>query len=212
MEASFWHERWASNQIGWHEREVNPLLRTHFHALALPAGSRVFVPLCGKTRDIAWLLQQGCGVAGCELNEMAVQQLFAELEVEPVVTSVGGMTRYSATALDIFVGDVFALAGAQLGPVAAIYDRAALVALPPAMRERYAAHLQTLTAVAPQLLVTFEYDQNAVPGPPHAVLAAELWRHYGANYQLALLDVHTVPGGLKGLAAADEMVWLLRPR
>jgi thiopurine S-methyltransferase len=209
MEASFWHDRWAMNELGWHEPDFNPLLLAHFHLLDLPEDSRVLVPLCGKTRDIAWLLQQGCKVAGIELSELAVQQLFDELGFSPTVTKVGDLQRYSAPGLDVFVGDIFALDAAQLGLVDAIYDRAALVALPPAMRERYVQQLLALTGGAPQLLICFEYDQNVMPGPPHSVPAVEVWRQYGAHYRLVLVDVHDVAGGLKGITPANELVWLL---
>lgn len=210
MEASFWHDRWAKNELGWHERDFHPLLTAHFRRLAVPAGARVFVPLCGKTRDIAWLLQQGCRVAGSELSELAVQQLFAELGAVPTVTGVGDLKCYSATGLDVFVGDIFALSPQQLGPVDATYDRAALVALPPALRDDYAQRLLALTHNAPQLLICFEYDQNVMPGPPHSVPAAEVWRHYGRAYRLTLADVRAVPGGLKGTTPADELAWLLQ--
>lgn len=211
MEASFWHERWAKNELGWHEREVNPLLTEHFHRLALPAGARVFVPLCGKSRDLAWLLHQGCNVVGSELSEAAVQQLFAELGMTPTVTGIGTLQCFAATGIAVFVGDIFALTAEQLGPVDAIYDRAALVALPPAMRGRYARHLLELTDAAPQLLICFEYDQNAMPGPPHSVPGAEVWQHYGADYRLTLVDVRAVVGGLKAVTPANELVWLLSP-
>ena len=210
MDASFWHERWAHNEIGWHEARFNPLLTAHFRKLAVPGGGRVFVPLCGKTKDIAWLLQQGYRVAGVELSELAVQQLFTELGATPQVTRVGDLQRYAAPGLDVFTGDIFALTAEQLGPVQAVYDRAALVALPPAMRERYTQHMLALTASAPQLLICFEYDQSVMPGPPHSVTAAEVWRHYGASHRLVLADVQAVPGGLKGLTPANELVWLLQ--
>ena len=209
MEASFWHERWATGQIGWHERNFNPLLTAHFHELGLRAGSRVFVPLCGKTRDIAWLLQQGYTVAGSELSEIAVQQLFAELGVAPAVTTTGTLQRYSAPGLDVYVGDIFDLRAEQLGGVAATYDRAALVALPPPTRARYAQHLMALTNSAPQLLVCFEYDQNLMAGPPHSVPATEVWRQYGAAYRLTLAYAQALPEGLKG-TPANELVWLLQ--
>lgn len=208
MEASFWHERWENNQLGWHEADFHPLLTAHFHTLALPRGSRVFVPLCGKTRDIAWLLQQGYRVAGSELSEIAVQQLFAELGVAPKVSVNGAQKRYSAPDLDVFVGDIFALHAPELGPIAATYDRAALVALPPDMRERYARHLVALTAGAPQLLICFEYDQNLMAGPPHSVPAPEVWRHYGSIYRPTLAYARAVPGGIRA-TPADELAWLL---
>lgn len=211
METNFWLQRWTNNEIGWHERDFNPLLTAHFRQLALPAGSRVFVPLCGKTRDIAWLLQQGYKVVGAELSELAVSQLFEELGVQPVMTVVGSFIRFHAPNLDIFTGDIFSLTAEILGKVDATYDRAALVALPPAMRARYSAHLRALTETAPQLLICFEYDQHKMPGPPHSVPGAEVWQHYGADYRLTLADVRAVAGGLKGTIAADEVVWLLQP-
>jgi len=209
MEAAFWHERWARNEIAWHEKAVNPLLHRHFHRLALAAGARVFVPLCGKTRDIHLLLECGYRVAGVELSELAVEQLFADLGLTPTISQQGALRRYRVDTIDVFVGDLFDLTPALLGPVAATYDRAALVALPPAMRERYTAHLKSLTAQAPQLLICFDYDQSRMAGPPHAVPAAEVFRHYGHDYTLTLLDVLPVAGGLKGQCEATEHVWWL---
>lgn len=136
MDADFWHDKWDNNQIGFHQADGNPLLVKHFPALALQTGARVFVPLCGKTRDIAWLLAQGCRVVGAELSERAVQQLFAEMDVVPDVTEVGRLTRYTAEGIDVFVGDIFDLDKAVLGPIDAVFDRAALVALPQDMRVR----------------------------------------------------------------------------
>jgi thiopurine S-methyltransferase len=170
----------------------------------------VFLPLCGKTLDIAWLLSRGYRVAGAELSRLAIEQLFAGLGVEPEITRVGDHDRYSAQGIDIFVGDIFALSGKILGPVDAVYDRAALVALPEAMRNRYTAHLMAITGKAPQLLISYEYDQSRLEGPPFSIRNAEVRRHYADNYDLALLASQDVPGGLKGQCAATENVWLLR--
>ncbi|MES2605406.1 MAG: thiopurine S-methyltransferase [Pseudomonadota bacterium] len=207
MEANFWLDRWTNNEIGWHEKDFHPLLTGHLHELALPHGSRVFVPLCGKTRDIAWLLQRGYQVAGSELSELAVQQLFEELGVQASVTTVGKSQRYQAPMLDIFTGDLFELTQAQLGPVQAIYDRAALVALPPDMRIRYTKHLLAVTRNAPQLLICFEYDQNQMAGPPHSVPGPEVWHHYGSTYSLTFAESRPMP--IRG-TPADEVVWLLK--
>jgi thiopurine S-methyltransferase len=212
MEAPFWLDRWSNNQIGWHEQDFNPLLTAHFAALRLSTDARVFVPLCGKTRDIAWLLQQGYRVAGCELSELAVEQLFNELGVEATITPHGTLRRYAADKIDIFTGDIFDLDARELGAIDATYDRAALVALPPDMRARYASHLVSITHNAPQLLICFEYDQKLMPGPPHAVPAAELWLHYGTHYRIELLGAPAIPGGLKGQVSAHEMVWHLPRR
>jgi thiopurine S-methyltransferase len=210
MEADFWQTRWANNQIGFHEGKTNSFLATYFDRLALAPGARVFVPLCGKTRDISWLLARGFKVAGAELSPLAVEQLFAELGVTPTITAAGPLVRHSGPAIDIFQGDIFQLTGEMLGPVDAIYDRAALVALPAPMRSSYARHLMDITGTAPQLLITFTYDQSAVDGPPFSVTPEEIRTHYAAAYNVDQLAGVPLPGGLKGKYDATENTWLLR--
>ncbi|OQW36954.1 MAG: thiopurine S-methyltransferase [Nitrospira sp. SG-bin1] len=209
MDASFWHNRWQTNQTGWHEQAVNPLLIAHFPSLHVPPGGRVFVPLCGKSLDLGWLLSRGYAVAGAELSELAVTQLFAELGMEPRISEVGKHQLFSGKKIDIFVGDLFDLSQEILGPVDAVYDRAALVALPEVMRVQYATHLKALTALAPQLVIGYEYDQTVVDGPPFSVTADELHRHYGDYYTLTPLARLEIPGGLKGKCPATEHIWRL---
>jgi len=209
MDASFWHQRWKENNIAFHEGAANPLLVEYFQELSLPKGRRVFLPLCGKTRDLSWLLSRGYRVAGAELSDLAIEQLFTELGVEPMISKDGVLVRYSAINIDIFVGDIFHLSGGELGPVDAIYDRAALVALPREMRSRYARHLTEISKAAPQLLICFEYDQNSMEGPPFSVNEKEVSQYYGDIYDLNIVASTDVPGGLKGKCAAKETVWLL---
>ena len=208
----FWLQRWEDNNIGFHKSEANSVLIKHFEALSLVEDSRVFVPLCGKTLDIAWLLSKGYHVAGAELIKLAIDQLFAGLKVEPKVSEVGGIKHYSAKNIDIFVGDIFEVPREMLGPVDAIYDRAALVALPGEMRDRYTAHLMEMTNKAPQLLVSYEYDQSLMDGPPFAISNEEIHRHYGTSYDLTLVESIDVSGGFKGRCAAKENVWLLQSK
>ncbi|MBB5210290.1 thiopurine S-methyltransferase [Microbulbifer hydrolyticus] len=210
MEKAFWLNKWLSNEIGFHNPEAHGLLVKYFGQLKLTPGSRVFVPLCGKTLDIGWLLKQGFSVCGAELSEDAVIQLFEELAVEPEIVEVGPLRRYGNECIDIYVGDIFHLSREDLGPVDAIYDRAALVALPEAMRHQYTQHLIHLTDTAAQLLITFDYDQQRMPGPPFCVSDQEVAQHYAADYQLVLVDSVEVPGGLKGKCPAQEKVWLLK--
>ena len=209
MEESFWHQKWERNEIAFHRQEANPLLVKYFSDLSLPEESRVFVPLCGKTRDIHWLLSHGYRVAGAELSKLAVEQLFSELDVEPNITVIDSIIRYSANSLDIFVGDIFGLSRNLLGQIDAIYDRAALVAFPEPMRDRYAVHLVEITDHAPQLLVSYEYDQRLLDGPPFSVSDEEVVRRYQQSYDLKLLAKVEVQGGLKGRCAATENVWLI---
>ncbi|MEM6451594.1 MAG: thiopurine S-methyltransferase [Cyanobacteria bacterium P01_D01_bin.105] len=209
MDASFWHQKWADNNIAFHNRESHPLLVKHFDALSLAEGSRIFLPLCGKTLDIAWLLSRGYCVAGAELSKIAVDQLFAALGCDFTLVQRGKITHYIAENIDIFAGDIFQLSGNVLGSVDAIYDRAALVALPREMRDRYTAHLVEITNAAPQLLICYEYDQTLMAGPPHAISHKEVAEHYQNSYRLKLVESKEVPNGLKGKCPATENVWLL---
>lgn len=210
MEKQFWHQKWASDNIAFHRSEANPLLVKYLEKLSLDKGNRLFVPLCGKTLDIAWLLGQGYRVAGAELSELAIEQLFAELGVTPKISQRGALKHYSEAGIDIFVGDIFELSSDILGSVDAIYDRAALVALPEGMRDRYTAHLMEITAQAPQLIICYEYDQSIMAGPPFSISHEKVEQYYGDRYGLNLLENSAVVGGLKGNAVATENVWLLR--
>lgn len=209
MQHDFWHERWENNQIAFHEGQTNHLLERHFDKLNLSAGDKVFVPLCGKTVDIHWLMAQGLEVVGAELSQIAIDQLFIDLGITPEVTTEGPFKVHSAPQIRIFVGDIFDLTREQLGPIAAIYDRAALVALPDDMRTRYAIHLTSITNKARQLAITFDYDQSVIPGPPFSVPETTVRALYGKDYNIDLLDEAGIEGGLKGKVQAIEMAWLL---
>jgi thiopurine S-methyltransferase len=209
MDASFWHEKWAKKEIGFHESKVNPFLVKHLASLDLDEGARLFLPLCGKTKDIAWLLSQGYRVAGAELSELAVSELFEEMDIVPIIERHDTVSHYRTQNLDIFVGDIFAVTALSLGKVDAIYDRAALVALPTHMRGSYTQHLRAITHNAPQLLICFEYQQDLLAGPPFAISEDEVRGHYAAYYGLKILQAKPLGGGLKGKVAAVEKVYQL---
>ncbi|MFG1397326.1 thiopurine S-methyltransferase [Roseixanthobacter pseudopolyaromaticivorans] len=209
MDLDFWRSKWENNQIAFHEGKPNALLVKHLAHLNLRPGARIFVPLCGKTRDISWLLSQGFEVVGAELSALAVEGLFADLGVSPEISALGPLTRCSAPGIDIFIGDIFELTQETLGPVDAVYDRAALVALPELLRARYAAHLIEITGAAPQLLICFDYDQSLIAGPPFAVSTEHTRMLYGKTHRICVLESVPVPGGLKGTCEATERVLLL---
>lgn len=210
MEAGFWHQKWEKGDIGFHAQEVNPSLQEHFGKLQMAAGARVFLPLCGKTRDIGWLLDEGYRVSGAELSELAIRELFNDLGLVPEITDAEKHLCYQAGNVRIFVGDIFDVSAKQLGPIDAIYDRAALIALPIEMRARYAAHLLDITDAAQQLLITCEYNQQLMNGPPFSVNAEEVKRLYSVAYDVRTLETHVVPGGLRGKIPATETVWALQ--
>ncbi len=209
MEQDFWHRRWAKNEIGFHEPKPNDLLVNYFDQLPLKTDSRIFLPLCGKTLDIDWLLAQDHQVVGIELNQSAVEQLFKRLNLIPDKTVINKhLTCYQAPNICIYQGDIFKLTAQELGVVDAVYDRAALVALPEALRQQYSRHLLHLCPHTPQLLIVFNYEQSQMAGPPFSV-SEQAIRHYYKSYNsITKLTVRELPDGLRGVKA-EELAWLL---
>lgn len=180
MQHDFWRQRWEQNQIGFHNLEINPLLQGFWPALAVNPGRRVFAPLCGKSKDLLWLLAQGYRVAGVELSPLAVSAFFAENNLRPTVRRQDNFSVHEIDGLQLYCGDFFELTSEILGEIDAVYDRAALVALPPEMRIDYVARLSTLLEPGMKiLLVTFDYPQLEMPGPPFSVPADEIDMLYG---------------------------------
>lgn len=177
MDHEFWRTRWNEGRIAFHEGTANTFLARHIEWLA--ACHRILVPLCGKTEDLAYLAGRGHEVIGIELVEDAVRQFFAEHATTPEITAREGGATYRAGAITIIVGDFFATTRELVGTIDGIYDRAALIALPPAMRTSYVAHLRAIAPDAQrELLVSLEYPADAIQGPPFSVAMAEVDRWY----------------------------------
>ena len=216
MDQEFWHARWSSNEIGFHLNEVNPFLIQHWTTLGLPAGSRILVPLCGKTLDMRWLVEQGYSVFGVELSRKAVEDFFAEQNLSFVLTEQRGFFCYRSDRLEIWCGDFFALTAADVADCQGLYDRAALIALPLAMRERYVAHLKALLPEAAKaLLITLDYPQAQMSGPPFSVSEAEVHERFAEGWHVEyVLDVDALPDNPRfidrGLTALHEMVFRLK--
>jgi thiopurine S-methyltransferase len=175
MEPEDWHQRWESNQIGFHESQVNAYLARHYALLGLARGQTVFVPLCGKSLDLRWLADQGAHVLGVEWSPIAVESFFAEQGLTPRTRKDRAFTVSESGPIRLLCGDYFALAPADLAGVQAVYDRAALIALPPERRAEYVAHLDRLLPGARRtLLVTLEYPQEQMQGPPFSVAEREV--------------------------------------
>ena len=217
MDPQFWHERWQRNETGWHQQEINAHLQDFWPQLKLTAGGQVFVPLCGKSRDLLWLRAQGHAVLGVEISPLAVREFFAENQLTPTVTELGDFERCETDGLTVLCGDFFALTPELLEGVAGVYDRASLIALPPEMRRRYARQLaQVLPRPAGILLVTMEYHQPEMAGPPFAVDESEVRRLYEPRYRVARLfeqDVFAENPRFRerGLTALREKVYRLVP-
>jgi thiopurine S-methyltransferase len=188
MEPAFWLERWQRNEIGFHRQEINLHLQSFWSEVAAGAGDRVFVPLCGKTRDMLWLRAQGHPVLGVEISPIAVESFFVEHGLEPERRDQGRFQRWEVDGLVVLQGDFFELTAADLDGVVAVYDRASLVALPPELRRRYAGRLAALLGSGTRvLLVTMEYPQAEMEGPPFSVEEAELYALYAKHFELRTL-------------------------
>jgi thiopurine S-methyltransferase len=218
MQPEFWHKRWASNQIGFHLTEVNPYLQRFWPGLERAAGSQVLVPLCGKSLDLAWLAGQGFQVLGVELSEKAVEDFFHEQKLEPQISQHGLFKVYSAESIELWCGDFFALTAEDVEGCTGLYDRAALIALPLEMREHYVQHLARILPDACQgLLITLDYNQSEIDGPPFSVPDAEVQRLLATDWQLEVLeacDVLAASGKFvqAGATRLDERVYRLRRR
>ncbi|MGB5606718.1 MAG: thiopurine S-methyltransferase [Gammaproteobacteria bacterium] len=193
MDTEFWHERWLAGQIGFHQQEINPYLIRYWPALGLPEGTRILAPLCGKSRDMTWLLEQGCHVVGVEVSRLAVEAFFSENNLTPTLRQEDGCVRYTSTGIELLCGDFFTLTRDHIGRIEGVYDRASLIALPPALRPRYAAHLAALLDTGINcLLITLDYNQLEMAGPPFAVSANEVARLFGRHFTIESFCSHDV--------------------
>ncbi len=194
MQPEFWKSRWSEGKTAFHEGTPNTFLTRH--AARIADRRRILVPLCGKTEDLAFLAAHDHEVIGIELVEDAVKAFFAEHNATPTVTRRGPIASYVAGAITIFAGDFFAVTEADVGAIDAIYDRAALVALPLEMRKKYVEHLHTLVpARTKSLLVTLEYPQDRYEGPPFSVTETEVRALFATA---ELIDERLAVGGKIG--------------
>ncbi|MCP5146447.1 MAG: thiopurine S-methyltransferase [Gammaproteobacteria bacterium] len=216
MNPEFWHERWAANQIGFHRADVHPFLARYWPTLKVVPGATVFVPLCGKSLDMHWLAERGHEIIGVELSEAAVSQFFAEAGLQPKCDSLSGLKRYTASGITLYCGDFFSLTEEMMIDTGGIYDRAALVALPPDIRRRYVHHLRSILPRRhlDMLLVTLEYDQSLVAGPPHCVPATEIDMLFNGDTRehLASMPDNAPPPKFvtAGISELTEHAWRIR--
>ena len=215
MDADFWLQRWHEGRIGFHRDEVMPLLERHWAALGVPAGGRVFVPLAGKTLDMHWLAAQGHEVLGVELSPLAVRAFFADAGLRPAIHADAEGVHHRAGPVDLVLGDVFALSEQLLAPMDAVYDRAAIIALPAAMRRRYVSEVYAkLPRGCRGLLITLEYPQDEKEGPPFSVSESEVRTRFGSRWDVDLLERRDILATQQnfideGVTALDTCVYRL---
>lgn len=188
MEREFWLERWEKNQLGWHLSDTNPLLARYWSSLDVTRGAAVFVPLCGKSLDMRFLESLGHAVIGVELSETAILAYFEERGETPTRTELFYLTRYEGPQTTIYCGDFFDVQSPDVLGIRAVYDRGALIALPPSVREKYVDHmLRIVPEHAHILLIGLEYDQGRIGGPPHSVTESEIVSLYSPRCRVECL-------------------------
>lgn len=216
MEAEFWLERWRDGRTNFHQTRVTPPLERYWPMLQLPRGSRVLVPLCGKTLDMRWLADQGLRVLGVELAPLAVEQFFQEQGLQPTVQTSAMGQHYVAGDIEIICGDIFALDAETLATCRGVFDRAALIALPPEMRGPYVQHVYgQLPDDYQGLLITLDYPQAQMDGPPFSVADPEVQALYGPHsvaeqiYRRDTLDKEP-KFAERGMTRLETLVYRLR--
>jgi thiopurine S-methyltransferase len=218
MQPDFWLQRWRDNQIGFHQDKPTPLLLKHWPAIGMPVGATVFVPLAGKSLDMVWFASEGYRVLGVELSPLAIKQFISEHGVVPEVRESKYGTHYLAGSVEIVQGDVFALDSAALEDCSVVFDRAALIALPPDLRRRYVDEVYSLLPQGCRgLLITLEYPEGEKQGPPFSVTEAEVRELYERDWHVDVLERRDIlaqqPSFIEeGVTTLDTVVYRITRR
>lgn len=194
MEPEYWLKRWQEGRTGWHHEKPMPLLLEHWPALRVPRGTRVLVPLCGKSQDMLWLARQGMRVLGVELSAIAIESFLSENDLHANILPGDGGTRYEIAdppggGIEIIHGDIFHVDRATLASCAAIYDRAALIALPTPVRRNYARDIYGgMPNGCRGLLITLDYPPKQMEGPPFSLDDHEVRHLFEASWDIERLE------------------------
>jgi len=216
MDHKFWYERWEKSEIGFHLSEVNALLMRYWTVLQANSNDTIFVPLCGKSKDLIWLAERVQQVIGVELSQKAVGDFFSENNLKPTITQGEFFTEYRYANITLLCGDFFQLTQAELINCSLVYDRASLIAFPPEMRPVYIEKLNSLlTEEKRRLLITLEYPQNEMNGPPFSVPADEVKRLLSQEHDINHLETKDIIDASprfknKGVSEMFEHVFLLQ--
>ncbi len=191
MEKEFWLGKWERHEIGFHQAEYSPYLVKYWNKLATDKGT-VFVPLCGKTKDMLFFVEQGHKVIGVELSEIACNEFFADNNIEYEVEQLDKLKLYKAKDLQIYCGDLFDLDPAILSDVSYVFDRASLIALPHEIRLRYVDFMDQHIGNAKYFLITIHFDNQEV-GPPFAMNADMVTQYFGSRFAIEPIESKELP-------------------
>ncbi len=213
METKFWQQRWQEGKIGFHLSDVNPWLIKYLDKFKLAPKARIFVPLCGKSQDLVYLAERGFEVIGVEVIKQAIDDFFTEQKLSPSIKNIGEFTQYSASNISILHGNYFALNQSLIGKIDLVFDRASMVALPQDIRKDYPKQMKNIIGNCQQiLLVTMQYPQDKLSGPPFSVTDKEVKNAYQNQFSINLLEENDIRTESKfaELDYATEKIWQLK--
>lgn len=218
MQLDFWHDRWAAGKLGFHQQAINSQLRKFWKACAPEKGERVLVPLCGKSLDMLWLAGDGHEVVGIEISEIACRDFYRENNLRYTRMDGAPFVKFVGDRIALWCGDFFATTADGLGDTRAVYDRAALIALPEAMRADYAAQLSRLLRPSARVfLISMDYDEHKMEGPPFSVPEKAVRALFEGEFSVEIIARSSGPDAVgnlaeRGLDTLNEKVYLLRRR
>jgi thiopurine S-methyltransferase len=208
----YWQNKWQADDIGFHKGEANPTLLRFFPDLELEVGDQVFVPLCGKSLDMKWLLDQGYDVVGVELSEIAIKTFFEEHDLVYDSYDFPGYVVYEGDHIKLLQGDIFNLDLDATGECQGFYDRAALIALPPQLRQKYVDRVcAVLEPGAKGIVSSVDYTSPEEVGPPFNITVDQFQKLY-KKFDMDLVGENlkaTAPKKLiaKGIETVHEYVY-----
>jgi thiopurine S-methyltransferase len=172
-----WDWLWKNGGTPWVTESVHPLLSEYIDQLTLGrANCRTFVPLCGNTIDLKWLVEQGHRVVGLEVSETAILQFFERCGWEQEVKQLEGIENgklYTACdgRLQIYQCDMFAVSKDILGSFNCVWDRGSLGAISPDTRKGYVEIISSIVADDGRILLeVIEHEGTGnFHGPPYSL-------------------------------------------
>ncbi|HJP12565.1 MAG TPA: thiopurine S-methyltransferase [Gammaproteobacteria bacterium] len=203
-----WLKFWENNETNWHGDRITQELVEYFELFELETRDKVFVPLCGKSLDMIYIMNQGFSVVGVEISEIGVRQFFSENNLTYKITKVDDFDLYSSENLEIYCGDFFSLTSKHLNNVKAVLDSKSLIALEPDLRQKYAKHLNDIISLGVRiLLVTLQYPQHQMSGPPFSVDESEVESLFSMAFESRKLkSFNDIENGSKLVRAGVDFI------
>ena len=182
MEKQFWIKKWIKNEIGFHQEHFNPRLTQFWNQLTSNSG-QVFVPLCGKSKDMVYLKNLGHRILGVEWSKKAIKEFEAEHKLCFETTDIDGFTVFADESYTFYCGDFFQLPASLMKNIKYVYDRAAMIALPTSLRSSYGQWICQNLSHAKIMLLAIEFD-NLNIGPPFSLSKNEIDQTFTKNFKI----------------------------